>query len=394
MILTVLQQEGKLQYHVPPRYHEERPGFLWRHHGIDQSIEQHPTASRLPKAKPIPTVHGDPADIHDLAAHPDHPTCMEDWLYTDKPPLSVQLTTFSDASLLCLSWSHTFLDAVGRQTLLKAWISILDGREFDVPRFIGYKEDPIESLGHTVAPEKHVLYKNLVTGFHFILFVIYFILESILHPIETARAIQVPDSYVQDLKSEARQYLKQHLSTDDPPFLSDGDILFAWIARITFASQTYSRSRTVNLMNVFNLRGVAQNAFPPNTAYAVGNAVSASQTLITVGQLVDQPLALTALQIRNDLLKQKTPEQADAMIALGRRLGSKALVGTYDMIFAPFSNWHRARFYDFDFSSAVVRQGKPSDQRANAVGRPSYINVTGHCHNFVSAPECQRVKFD
>lgn len=47
-----------------------------------------------------------------------------------------------------------------------------------------------------------------------------------------------------------------------------------------------------------------------------------------------------------------------------------------------WSNWHRARLLDFDFSPAVVRQGLADDQRANGVGIASVIQTTGHSNGF------------
>ena len=51
------------------------------------------------------------------------------------------------------------------------------------------------------------------------------------------------------------------------------------------------------------------------------------------------------------------------------------------MIMVTLSNWHKARFFDFDFSAAVVKTGIPLEQRANKLGRPSYINVSGESHS-------------
>ena len=306
-----------------------------------------------------------------MTAHPDHPTCLDDWIYTDKPPLSFKLVTFSNASLLTVSWSHTFLDAVGRQTLLKAWILVLNNREQDLPEFIGYKDDPEKTLGLAVPPEKHVLYPTLVPDSDLPIFINGMIQESLQHPVENARMIQIPDAFVQNLKRDAQAYLSR-TTGQEPPFLSDADILFSWLIRLTYSCQSYPPEKLIALLNTFNYRGVA-SCLPLDKAY-IGNAVTAAQTHLKVQDITSQHFAITASQIRKDLLQQKTPEQLDAAIALSRKLGHGPLFGNAEMGISGWSNWHRCRFYDFDFSAAVV-DGTGS-------GKPTYINLTGHRGNF------------
>ncbi|KAI5365964.1 putative transferase [Septoria linicola] len=377
-----LNAQGKLDYHIPQRYDEQRPGFLWDHLDIADSIEDHPLASQLAKAKPEPTIFEDPEKFHSLTAHPDHPTCLDDWIYSDRPPLSLRLVTFTDASLLTLSWSHTLLDAVGRQSLLEAWIAVLEGREQDVPPIIGFKDDPALNMGKTSKPEQHVLYKRMITGFRFFLFVVYFILEKVLHPKEDARLIQVPNSFVQNLKREAQDHLRAQSPEKEAPFLSDADVLFAWMTRLTYVAQNYSPQRTVTLMNVINFRGLT-DALPLQGAAYIGNAVGSSQSFLTVQQAKEQPIAVTALLIREDLLRQKTPEQVDAVLAISRQLGRGPLFGAYDQLLTPWSNWHRARFYEMDFSSAVSSKNSQARTGKARIGKPSYLHVCGHRGSFM-----------
>lgn len=65
--------------------------------------------------------------FHELVTALGHATKFSSWTETDLPALCVHVVSFADATLLTLSWSHVFLDAIGRQSLLKAWIAVLNG---------------------------------------------------------------------------------------------------------------------------------------------------------------------------------------------------------------------------------------------------------------------------
>ena len=49
-----------------------------------------------------------------------------------------------------------------------------------------------------------------------------------------------------------------------------------------------------------------------------------------------------------------------------------------------FSNWSKGKFFDVDFSSAVIKQGIPLEKRANTLGQPSYIQSIGNRNGFSS----------
>ncbi|KAI7198592.1 hypothetical protein KC316_g3977 [Hortaea werneckii] len=393
-----LNNAGRLEYHVPAEYTAERPPFSCTRVNTGISIEEHYIARRIPRnssGSQKPVLFEDAAHFSDLIYSPDTPTKLEDWLYTDKPPLSLHIVTFTDATVVGLSWSHTLLDAMGRHLLQCAWTAVLEGREQDVPAFQGYYEDPITPVVDQTSPEQHVLYDHLLSGFGFFVFVMYMILEFVWWPKQSSRIILLPGPYVQDLRQQALQDLhaNKEENNDREPFVSEGDIIFAWLAQKTIQALRPSPTTPVNLTLILNLRGSASPVFPsPEEEAYIGNAALASITLTTAGGLLhDERLSRTAEEIRRDLELQRTPQNLQAFLSLHHR-----------ELMLSLSNWHRGRFFEQDFSAAAaaaaaatagVTKGGDSDgcsgrpletttKRAEEIGRPSFVGVTGHENGF------------
>lgn len=383
----LFKTNGKLDYHVPARYDTKRPGFRWSRVNTGLSIDEHYLGRRLPKAGKHPAIFENSAKFAPLLVHEHTPTKIEDWLYTDAPSLSVRAITFTDATLLSVSWSHVFFDAVGQTALLEAWIAVLEGREEDLPPYLGYDSDPFDAFEGRTPPEKFLFYHALLTGVGFLLFVFHTILEFVFHPKQSTRAVFIPSSLLQALRSRAVQELtvSDTTSPDAKPFVSEGDVMLAWWGKVTVAALHLSPSRPINLMNIMNFRGMLDDVLPPDQAF-VGNAMAVIYTPTTARELLAEPLGTTAMRIRRSLEQQKTREQVEAFVSVHtssmEKTGRGPLVGPANQMMVTLSNWHRARFFDYDWSAAVVRAGKPLESRKNKLGRPSYIHMNGHENGF------------
>lgn len=82
-----------------------------------------------------------------LMRREDGPRNIADYYLRDEPQLSLHVVSFADATLVSLSWPHTFLDAMGRHELLTAWTAVLEGRDGDVKALHGVDQDPFVSFG-------------------------------------------------------------------------------------------------------------------------------------------------------------------------------------------------------------------------------------------------------
>ncbi|KAF1934753.1 hypothetical protein EJ02DRAFT_439675 [Clathrospora elynae] len=401
-----MKENGKLEYHVPASYSKERPPINFTQTKYDMPFSEHQIGALFPDVKDGGDVQTfDVLDsLHVLTQTENSTVVLADWIYTDKAQLGLHVVNFQDATLVTITWLHTLLDAMGRQALLKAWTAVLEGRGGDVPEFWGYDFDPLEKLGalqeseakaedHSIGPDSLEREK-----------------ES---PIQTitatqpqrgdGRMIYIPASYMSRLRTSALH----DLSTLDPadltlsfsntlpptPFLSDGDILCAWLTRHIATSHPYfSATRPVVLVNVLGMRDVLTTStdhydalIPKGVAY-IGNATSGIASSFGAGQFLDMPLGHVAARLRKDLVAQGTREAVEtsqrAPFHPGRETKKEGDVDTAPAVFV-FTNWAKANFFETDFSAVIVGEdvrdegeGREGVEKG-ARGKPSYIHVYG-----------------
>lgn len=341
----------------------------------------------MPQASDLkrPTLFPSSEQYHDLVTRPGHASIFSDWTETDQPALSVHIVSFSDATLLTISWSHVFLDALGRQSLLQAWISVLEGREEDVPAFVPFHVDPAHEIARGGDPKKHVLYHCVLTGIWFAMFVVGYVYELIVHSAEEGRMVCCPGPWVEKLRQQAMADVVASGHSKEEPFLSHGDVMLAWWAKVSVAAQRLSSSQPINIMNVTNIRGLFPDHLPDKGAEVyTTNAMVNTHTLVTSGELANMSIGALAWRLRQDLQKQRTPEQVRHLVAWqldsSKQYGRSLMLGPWNQILMSWTNWHRARFYDVDFSAAVIQPGLPPESRNNKLGQPSFIMPNGHAN--------------
>jgi hypothetical protein len=221
------------------------------------------------------------------------------------------------------------------------------------------EENPLAAFG-TTHKEEHILKHHRVTGFRFILSALKYILEQILYPKASSHTICLPASALAAMKTRA---LSEIRAKDSDAFLTDGDIICAWWARLAVLNLKSKRDRTVSLMNAFGLRSISTSTGPnkpepllPNDKPYIENCVQGVWTLLPLTEVLNKPLSYTALAVRRSILEQGTYAQQEALSAL--RIKQQPVYGGSDCLMITISNWSKAKFYDVDFSSAVVKRGK------------------------------------
>lgn len=431
---------GKLEYHIPERYDDTRPAFVYTHVKHDMRISEHPLASRLPRPASSPsssafsskpTVTGTPQEFQPLMRRADGPRSMADYCARDEPQLSLHVESFADATLVSLSWPHTLLDGMGRRELLTAWTAVLAGREGDVKPLHGVDEDPLASFGveregqgQGQGGEPYVLADKRLSRWQMLRFGLRFRLRRSRGP-ESSRMLRVPAAYMKTLHASALSDLEAEAEAEavvatameageggegtserkrkKKPFVSEGDVLSAWVARLIVQHTprlASSPDRTVVVMNAFGLRWrLADDLLPADRAY-VGNAVRWVYAHLRTRDLAvgagagagaeaeaQQPLGLglgpglgrAAAAVRRSIAEQGTRAQLEAGMALEReaveRTGSAPLFGDGGMVMVAVSNWTKARFFDTDFSAAVVAGDGSGGGGSSKAGRPSYIHT-------------------
>ncbi|KAI8961970.1 hypothetical protein F5Y11DRAFT_357297 [Daldinia sp. FL1419] len=375
-----ITEKGKLEYHIPESFSEKRPAITYSHVAHNVEIARHPTGCRLPKATSKPTVLSDPEEFAPLLRRWGAPRRLSHYLYTDAPQLSLHIVSFTDATVISLSWPHTLLDAMGRKELLDAWTAVLEGRDDDVKPLHGVLQDPLESLGKD-PQEPYVLAHRRLSPLQALIFAISYIWTTLFWERgEDTRMICVPGAHVQTLHKGALDYLAAQTDEDEKvkPFVSEGDVLSGWITRLALRHLQHT-DQTVTIMNAFGMRSVLKDLLPQTHAY-VGNAVAGVWAFVSMRDLFTKPLGHVAAAVRRSIAEQGTRAQVEARAAVdlaASRRGKTALYGDPAMVPVMISNWSKAKFFETDFSAAVVRAGADPATRANKIGRPSYIQPNG-----------------
>lgn len=335
----------------------------------------------MPNATSDIHIHGNPERFREFIGPADTtPGSIDGFLYSDTPQIGLHVVTFSDATLVSLTWPHTMTDGLGRLAIIKNWCKVLAGKEDEVAPLMGTREDPMSTVGTGPLHEKEEPYalkdKNLD------------VLKMVKfeEPENDIKVLFLPANAIAVLRQQAADDLStmnangEGTTTSDgtaapaPPFVSDGDILTAWLTHITFRASGPS-DRPVAFNNVFELRSRLPDVFDSSAAY-VGNFARSAQTQLTADEARSLPLGRLALRYRESLAGQTTEGQVRGLIRFTRELGGSPVLPILpDSVMLTCSNWSKARFFDaVDFGPAVVRPGLKSDV-APVPGKPVYF----HC---------------
>lgn len=378
-----LNSKGKLDYHVPDRFDESRPPFAYSHETFQTKISEHPLAARLPSgfSGESPAVVVDPNEFLPLMATPDGPRKLSDYLYTDEPQLGLHIVSFADATLVTVRWPHVSADAMGLAELFRAWEAVLAGREGDVLPLHGFDSDPLAGFG-AVAAEPYRLAERQLSMWQLVVFGVRQALESLWYPGEDARILCVPGAYVASLRAAALGELAGAAAAGAPAFVSEGDVLAAWLMGLLAEHAPLDPRQTVALLLAIDRRpSLAADYLPAATAY-FHNAASAAFTLLPAGDLRGRPLGRAAAAVRTSLDELRTRGQLEAFAKVNRdvlhRTGFPPLYGDAWMQLVIVSNWSKARFFEVDFSPAVVGSAGASRRP----GRPSYSQSCCHSDGF------------
>ncbi|KAI2476079.1 hypothetical protein Ptr902_12547 [Pyrenophora tritici-repentis] len=308
--------DGRLEIHVPRAFTSSRPAFSYTHDSINTSIQDHELARKLPLSSNgcIKTIPG-PTDFNDLAASPSTPATIEDLLSGDVPQISLHITSFTNATLIGLSWPHTLMDLMGRAAFVQAWSMLLAGREAEIPPVLGAREDTLMALtdGATSAAEEYVLKSKQLKGLSLVKFGERLASDMLTRPKPVTKTIYLPESVMGKLRVRAEADLCTSSNKDDNdnddtmgkkeiPFISDGDILTA-LALHCIAS-SLPTPRPITALHAMNFRFRLPSLINAKGVY-LSNMLVACFTFLGPAMSTG-PLGQFALHNRQTLLEQAT----------------------------------------------------------------------------------------
>jgi hypothetical protein len=316
------------------------------------NIKDHPAARHIPEPTVQPSVVADVGAFSSLFHNTNAPKTVSEYVGANIPQVALHVVVFRDSTALTLSWPHTFADGMGIMELFRAWISVLQDPSMAIPQPHGVDFDALADLGRNPTEPYKWLSRQL-SLWQRLTYVCRSVSRYLLHP-HINRVVCIPSSLVDSLYEEALRDLSE-AHNGKPVFVSEGDVLFTWWARLVFSQKTQNMGQTLNLTSAASLRRpLSKDLLPPNSIY-LSNAVGYLQTVLTKKDLLDEPIGYTAYRLRQTILEDTTREQIEAQHALITRSSSGLfeLLGNSSMGVLSITNWRKMNTYNLDFSSAA-----------------------------------------
>lgn len=336
------------------------------------SIQDHPVASQFPHQTDGPSVQPVLDDMKTFVARSDFPATVDELIQQDLPQISLHVTTFSDSTLVGLVWPHTLMDAVGAKALLAAWSSGLAGREEEVPLVVGAENDiPSAIAGDDKIQEEFQLERKRLKGASLLLFGLRFLWDKFWNPPLERRVIFLPQRAFARFRDQVRQEIAEDSrSLESMPFVSDADILTAWITRAVALSEP--RPRPVTALSLLNAR-FRLTPLLQSTGVYIQNMILATFTFFSA-PLATGSTGTMALHHRQSFVQQSTEGQALALLrSLLQDIKSgrypRLLFGEPNALPIIFNNVIKLDLMKIaNFSPAVLRKGDTSTSRKNPIG--------------------------
>jgi hypothetical protein len=353
--------------------------------------------------------------VADAPEHEDQQRCaafngaksMEDLINSSRPIASIQVTRFSDATLITLSVSHSMGDLLAIKAIFQGWATSLHGKplrtfgEIDRDPFAAYGPGghmaPDDILSDSpILPPGWRVYSALDK----IRFLSNFMWDvKVAHPEKTVspKYVFLPEAKMQSLEATAKLDLarlqesrkQQGIASESQPSVSRSNVFYAWLLKHNHAD--LHPDRMCGPVTVSNLRvkpptGITAGSddFPKHPWYDGGSL--AALPCMKAGDLMDMPLGELALYIRDGTEVASTPENARRFLSYKLHnymythpTGNMAFWCPPDHHWSGLSDWRQIKFHDFDMTPARL-DGTDKKVELNAI----------NCHGMLAASQRYR----
>ena len=226
---------------MPKMFSDEQPPFTFTHNDLSTvAIANDTTACRFPKPNKTDCIYKFRPEFTQYAIQPDGPKTIEEYVKRGLPQLGLRITSFKDATVVGLTWPHTVMDGAGKKELMSAWSLTLAGREQDIPKMFGANNDVAWDIAGQYADDeidKCVVEGMLLKGMSRCGFISRFIWRAVTYPKADMRLFYLPKYLVIQWQQDAINLLPEDPEIGKQPFLSDGDIITAWIIKTVAATE-------------------------------------------------------------------------------------------------------------------------------------------------------------
>ncbi|KAI0169617.1 hypothetical protein GGR52DRAFT_592186 [Hypoxylon sp. FL1284] len=365
-------KDGKLEIHVPQHFSSERPPIRFSHVKLGVDMRAHPQASRLPrKTGNEPSVHEGCHTFRKFSIPSTLPNNIKHYLSTDEPLICLHINSFTDGTVVSLTFPHSLSDAMGMSDLLRAWTRVLrDQSTKSLPlQLEGAREDITETVGSSddkiAQNTKFVLEDQQTAGLSLVTFMARYAWDMLTRRNIEAHHIYLPANFISHLHKQAEKELsvKNADGSHSAPFVSDGDLITAWGSRMVLSSSlsSTSASSTAVICNVFDMRKRLGPLLKPSSSAAyLQNLILPSTTVLTAAETRGLGVSGLALRVRAALAEQTGEAQVRGLMRVARAwfssLGTMPLFADRDTArVIACTNWTKARLPDrADFGPAIV----------------------------------------
>lgn len=339
------------------------------------SISDHPVASKLHQGTYYPSVQPGVEQYRSLTGPNARPKSFEDYLSRYLPQIFLHIVTFTDGTLMSLTWPHTMSDISGWGHIFRAWSGVLAGKRYNaIPQLVGFDTDVLEYFGKTRLAERS-LTEPIERKFSS---KVGTLARSIEHAVQTPHM----ESRLLCLPRETLDMLEEKTTHD--MILNQGvtemDVIKEYLVSIACAHMEPS-DRNVCIHGSLDLRR-HYPAIAVKPGVYIQNATLPYVALVSLNTLAGGSFGQTAIAVHRAYELQRPVEQ---LIATAKLLRASYVheklpdLGDRDGHHIYFVEWPNVRFHTaIDFRPAVVGPPKETTtgnaQQRKGVGRPSYFH--------------------
>ncbi|KEY74818.1 hypothetical protein S7711_06505 [Stachybotrys chartarum IBT 7711] len=369
-----LSAEDKIEIRTPRVYTKQRPPFQFSKQVFAGRTLDHPVAKNLPRARGKAELFpGIAWQFNPLTIGPEWALDFANHVARREPILGIHVALFDDATLISIRWVHVVCDYMGMKGLLLAWTMALHERYEDIPPFLGAYEDPLKRVGASPSEEPYVLADMQLTPDAFKKTYDRYLEHVEAYPTTVRRMFVLPPWALRRIKmdfiggsSSDKLEILPKGALFNGQFVSDGDILAVWSARLCCGILPAARDRPVLIMGMYEARSCLPDIFPrredkPSASpFFVANATFSTYSNTTLRTLRQEPLVKTALVVRQAVASQTRAPQVHALLHRLREAAANApenpaVYAREDSWILVSSNFSKMDYFNaIDFSPAVV----------------------------------------
>ncbi|KZP27678.1 hypothetical protein FIBSPDRAFT_948270 [Athelia psychrophila] len=347
-------KKGVFECHTPSAFSVERSPFVY-------TVARHVDSQCPDIPKRTIGSHANMLTYRHLFQSKDCPASTSEWIkQKDAPPIRIHITTFSNVTCIGFTVPHIFTDVLGISVILRAWCSIIAGRETSkLPVLI--TEDPLAHIGGPYPSSKKELkafHADMAGEYH--LFSLWdklryyppLIKEIVFHS-EEVRLVFLPSKTLDKMRRSAMAELQDEKEV----WVSENDIIYSLIIKLSNLHRDKNDETPYGIAMAANFRGLLPELKDPSKAFLHNCMTYVSCPVIPNGSVLDSSVGDLARHIRTAIVAQRPLAHSEKVMTVYREMCRRHDYPSYcppnGRQYASTS-WLAGGWSELNFSSAVI----------------------------------------